>query len=390
MKKTTLYSLYKKAKIELEEPQTSHITNNFAGTNCKLSIEEEKLIIEYIEERQRNFDCLSIKELCSYATHLMKMRNPEAEDLSYSWWKSFKKRHSSVLTTKMVDSRELSRTKVKYDEVIEYYGKIVHALAHINSHKQIINMGETVFASQSEKGCKKKCVSSLLCCVLPKFKEEKHFSHLSVVVAINMYGEILMLLFITKEQVKLNNSSIQIINNYAKFASTNKGYMDSQTMIYWIHEILYPYCQRIWDELNNPNAPIYLIIDNCPSHSSQEILIEFQKIINFEIIWLPPNSTHFLEQLDSLFFSVMKSYYRSGNIEKTKPLVTGKIIRAFKALWSSANPLTIIKCWELTGFKFHNFRCLDMHVPIDISMVNEIIRANIPEYNNEETSEWNL
>ena len=151
MKKTTLYSLYKKAKIELEEPQTSHITNNFAATNCKLSIEEEKLIIEYIEERQRNFDCLSIKELCSYATHLMKMRNPEAEDLSHSWWKSFKRGHSSVLTPKMVDSRELSRTKVKYEEVIEYYGKIVHALAHINSPKQIINMDETGFASRSEK-----------------------------------------------------------------------------------------------------------------------------------------------------------------------------------------------------------------------------------------------
>ena len=384
MKRTTLYKYYAMQKNNSNaKSDENHNENIFTSPHCTLTKCEEQNVIEFIMERQRNYDCASIKDICDFGTSLLRNRDANAIELSYSWFKSFKKRYSNLIYLENVDSISNGRDKVKSEEVFEYFGKFVNALSQIKSLKQIINLDETGFSSRIFKGKKRKCVCTNEISIELKFKEKSQTSQLSVIFSINMSGGTLSPLYITKEKIKMNHD-LQIINNYSKFYSTEKGYLNENAMIYWIQEIWKPYCENVRRELNDPLAKMFIIMDNCRVHSMQSVMCELNNIGNCEVIWLPPNSTHFLQPLDASFFGIIKSYYKNGFTPQTTPKVCGKIIRAFRAAWNACNPINIIKCWEMVGVRYNDMGSCNIKACIDISMVLKLVQHNCSDYQ----SEW--
>lgn len=391
MKRSTLYFSVKKEKQLFERNNSLEIEQNtFAAPHSILTIKEEENLLNWIYARQNDFNCVTINEFCQEATKILRERDVNANSLTRTYWKSFKRRYVNVIQTKTILSRNSKRSSVTSEEVFEYFGQLVVALSEIKSLKQIINMDETGFHKRMQKARRRKCICFLNHNVEPRYSEESQSSQLSLVAAINMAGETLPAMFITKEKILQNNNEVNMILKYCYVTQSPKGYQNTYTMINWIENILKPYCQNVQLSLNDNNAKVFLIMDNCPSHNSNEIMNEFSKIENLKIIWLPSNSTHFLQQLDGNYFSVLKSYYNNGNTPTTKPKVAGKMIRAFKSFWCCSYPLTILKSWEMTGIRYYNIGTPNMSAAIDISLINKIVAANCPDFNLLETHEWNF
>lgn len=376
MPRSSLYKLYKAEKLaEMPCEREEEPVKMFAGNHSTLTNEEEDAVIQWIVEAQRRFDCPGIQDVLEYASNLLRTRDPRAEKLARPWWRSFKRRHKDEIEVKTIDSREFARTTVTAEEVHDYYARVLQALTQLRTPKQLVNMDETGFASRIDKGRKKKCVCSKVIPTPPRFQEEKQVSQLSVVVSVNLLGELLRPMFITKEEIRMNNGPIRTVAQHSVFTRSSKGYQTANTMIDWIRNVWEPYCSTVRTEIGNPEAPMFLILDNCPSHNTPPILEMFRQL-KTELIWLPPHSSHFLQQLDVNFFSVLKTYYKSGKTEKTTPKVAGKVTRAFMALWRASCPITVMKCWEMTGFRYVYSGMQVTRISLDFTTITKLIYAN--------------
>ena len=373
---SSLYKLYKAEKLaEMPCEREEEPVKVFAGNHSTLTNEEEDAVIQWIVEAQRRFDCASIQDVLEYASNLLRKRDPRAEKLARPWWRSFKRRHKDEIEVKTIDSREFARTTVTAEQVHDYYARVLQALTQLRTPKQLVNMDETGFASRIDKGRKKKCVCSKVIPTPPRFQEEKQVAQLSVVVSLNLLGELLRPMFITKEEIRMNNGPIRTVAQHSVFTRSSKGYQTANTMIDWIRNVWEPYCKTVRTEMGNPEAPMFLILDNCPSHNTPPVLEMFRQL-KTELIWLPPHSSHFLQQLDVNFFSVLKTYYKSGKTEKTTPKVAGKVTRAFMALWRASCPITVMKCWEMTGFRYVYSGMHVTRISLDFTTTTKLIYAN--------------
>ena len=288
------------------------------------------------------------------------------------------KRHADEIDTEILDAREGARTRVKTEDVLHYFGKVLDAIGRIRSLQQILNMDESGFSSRMDKGRKRKCVVAKNCLVRPAFQEDDGSSQLSIVSTITLGGTALTPMFITKEQIKLNGdfANDSIFDKSLNFV-TEKGYQNESSMVFWIENCLRTYVQK---ELGEEDAPVFLIMDNCRVHNTPRVQQAFGEVKGLEIIWMPAHSSHFLQMLDACYFGVMKGEYRRGKTLKQKPKVAGKLIRAFRATWQANYPTTIMRSWELTGFYYTGLGTSNSGVCLDLRSVIALAEANCQDF----------
>ena len=374
MPSSSVQDLLTRAKMVNESPRATPWERT--GPNGVLLVREEEDVLRFIEERQMACNCASIQDVCCRATQLLRQRVHDAPSLSTTWWKSFKNRHKEQIVANRIDPIEAARTTVSCQDVKSYFERVQTALLSMRSLQQLVNMDESGFTSRADKGRKKKCVYSLNVPTAPRVCEEENISQVTVVSAMNLAGECLKPMFITIEQIKFNIIELEMIRKDIVCVQSSKGYQSEKTMAFWVKNVFGRYCKHVRDNLQDPNATIWIIMDNCSSHNTDLVQREFSEIGNIEVIWLPPHSSHFLQQLDACYFGIMKTYYRSGKTEATRPKVTGKVLRAFKAVWNASNPINVMRCWQLTGFRYSNLWTDGMAVSIDEKIVDELMAAN--------------
>ena len=151
-------------------------------------------------------------------------------------------------------------------------------------------------------------------------------------------------MFITKENVTFHSKCINEIKNYIICRNSPSGYATKENMIDWRELVLKPYSNNIKNQIQDPNTPIFLILDNCSIHNSEIVMTKFHEIGNLKIIWLPPHSSHFLQMLDSCLFGLLKREYRNIKPQSVSPKIESKIVRAFHALWNVIYPQNIYRC----------------------------------------------
>ncbi len=375
--KSTLYDRWKAQKRQLTAPPGSLPSNDDrAAPNSLLTPAQERELLAWIHQRQRQSRCPTIREVREEGARMLTGKTDPVPLTKY-WWRGFKQRHNDKIFTQILDSREAARTRVKTEDVLHYFGKVADALGRIRSLKQMINMDESGFCSRMDKGRKRKCVVSKSCEISPTFQEEDGSSQLTIVSTISLSGDALCPMFITKEQIKVNgNFANDSIFARSLHFVTKKGYQDEASMVFWIENLLKSYVEGVQSELGDPDAPVFLIMDNCRVHNTPAVQTAFRNLRGLEIIWMPPHSSHFLQMLDACYFGVMKGEYRNGRTQKQKPKVAGKLIRAHRAMWNASFPTTIMRSWELTGFHYKglgtssNSACLDLRAIVALAKAN--------------------
>ena len=55
-------------------------------------------------------------------------------------------------------------------------------------------------------------------------------------------------------------------NHWGKFYSTDNGFMNNDSNIFWITKVLEPYVKKIRESINNSGAKFILLMDGLSSH----------------------------------------------------------------------------------------------------------------------------
>jgi transposase len=346
---STVYLWEKRARQAQEEPVPTEMPGSgFSGPNAFLTLGEEEYVLRWIEQRQVAMNCPSPKETREYALDLRKLRVDDGRIPTRAWWWSFRRRHADRVGTKTVKSLETGRNQVTPQQVYAYREEVKNALSQIVDRSQVVNLDESGATSRPDKGKRKKVVYSLHTSQEPTFTAENDVSHVTIVSAVSLAGETLPPMFLTTTRVVDKcEISHDILTCYEVF-KTAKGYQTGDSMNHYVHTILAPYCQAVRRKVQNPNAPIFLIMDNCDSHKREDTMHMFGEL-NVQIIWLPAHSSHFLQTLDVGIFAAVKLRYSQLRREQTKPKVLGKILRLAEAWHEATSRERVIKAWAIAG-----------------------------------------
>lgn len=379
--KTTLHRRWKQFRVESESvAEFPPPSDPQQAPHANLNPRQENELIQWIHQRQKASRCPTVHEVREKAA-IIASSKPDAEPFTKYWWRSFKRRHTAEIETQILDAREAARTKVKTEDVLNYFGQVVGALRRIRSLHQVLNMDESGFSGRIDKGRKRKCVVAKSCPAAPAFQEDDGSSQLSIVSTITLGGAALPAMFITKEHIKLNgNFANDSIFDKSLHFVTPKGYQTEASMVFWITNCLTPYALGLQTQLGDANAPVFLIMDNCSVHNTAAVQQAFKNVRDLEIIWMPPHSSHFLQMLDASYFGVMKGEYRRGKTSKQKPKVAGKLIRAYRAAWIASHPTTIMRSWELTGFRYTDLGTPKVGACLDLTAIIAVAEANCQDF----------
>jgi hypothetical protein len=100
---------------------------------------------------------------------------------------------------------------------------------------------------------------------------------------------------------------------------------------------------------------------------------------NVKPIWLPPNSSHFLQVLDVGIFGAYKTNYRNTRAKPTKPKLEGKILRALKAWHITAYCMTIWNAWRVSGLPVVTIHHIPFFMTVDQGNVRELVLRHCPD-----------
>lgn len=385
MPKSTVHLIWQVTELRTTEYRKKQVVDvGFAHPHSAMTILEEQELLEWITAKQKCSSCPTVSEVRIRAGEIAQRRTRKAGKLTRWWWKGFKRRYIDKISTQVAAAKEKGRAEVTVESVSVYIGQVVRALSEMKSLCQMVNMDESGFHSRLDKGRERRVVTIKDCPIPPAFREEPNSSQVTVVVSVSLSGDMLMPMFLTKENISFKSEELLTLRKRIRCVSCPKGYQVSATMIRWVEDIFAPYVQSVQQRLGDPNAKVFLIMDNCSTHNTDDVTRAFQAIHGAEVIWLPAHASHFLQMLDSIFFGVMKAEYRNGRAPSTRPKVEGKIVRAYQALWRASLPSTVCHCWQTTGFMYRNVGMRDESAVIDMARVLALQRTNCPDWLSEE------
>ena len=124
---------------------------------------------------------------------------------------------------------------------------------------------------------------------------------------------------------------------------------------------------------------VYLIMGNCASHLIPRISDVTRQIDSFEILALPPHSSHFLQMLDASLFGVLKMAYRNFKTGPERPKYEAKLARAFRAWHVSCYPMDIISCFQMTGPEYSLQEHGQFRVALNMRKIYALVQVNCPD-----------
>lgn len=350
------------------------------GPNSALTIKQEQEVLEWILSRQREQNCPTPLEVREYAASLKNAHQEtplaEKDHLSRDWWHKFKIRHKEVIGVKVALSREQARTRCTEKDVKEYFTKMASIVAKIKTLKQLINMDETGFHSRIDRDRRRKCVYNKQCETHVTFCQETASTTLSMMVAIAADAQVLRSMFVCREDVKFSSAELKSINDFINVSKSPKGYATEANMIEWIDKILVPYIDQVVKILPDEEDKVYLVMDNCGIHNTENVRKRWQSLTRLELVWFPPHTSHFLQILDGSMFGALKSVYRNLRTPKTRPKIEGKIFRAYRAFWTAAFPTTLMSSFHVTGFQYIFLDNAPRALRLDQELVQQLIKTS--------------
>ena len=345
-----------------------------------LTKEQEQEVVEWIRQKHGEFDCPTPTMVRQYAATKLNPTNEGNERLSRFWWHGFKVRHSDELETKVISSIESGRVTVHVEQVHNYVGKLLRAVATIKSPRQILNFDETGFHSRIDKGSKRKCVCMKGPGPEPKFRESSQSTTVSLVATINMMGEALTPLFLCKESVQFRSRGLQLLKNRLFIFQTQKGYQTEDSMLFYLDNVIQPYIYRVQEEVTDSSAKVYLIMDQCSSHMTPKVKETVKRMNGLKLIKLPPHSSHFTQPLDVSLFGTLKLAFRSTRTPPEKPKYEAKIVRAYNAWQRCCIPGNIVACFQKTGIDYRYPIGDKFEVVLNLRKVVEMMRVHCCDY----------
>ena len=243
----------------------------------------------------------------------------------------------------------------------------------------ILNMDETGCSSKPDKNTKIKCVVHSGSLIKPYFQEKDDYRQVSIVSTISLNGTSLKPLLIIPRKRYINELSILDVYDDMDYIYSESGYMNEECMLHYINEILSPYIftQRL--HIGSKFSPCILIMDNLKCHNTLEVSNTFSNIKDFQIIFLPPHSSHFLQPLDLSFFGIFKHYYSQCRSINPADTLKQKVLNIHKALYQTSCIDNIKKSFSCAGIGISTNEEGKKEIFFDTEKIEKLISQGIGE-----------
>lgn len=247
------------------------------------------------------FDSQELRTFIKYYLDKHGRHIPEFKDNrpGVDWVYSFLKRHKNLLSSRICQNISRKRAAVTEQEVVAYFERLENSLRGVPP-QNIINYDETNI-TDDPKG------------KLQIFRRgTKHAERImnttksstSIMFAITAAGDNLSPYVVYKaerlQQLWIEGGPIDVVYN-----RTSSGWFDSDCFVDWFNKVAVKYFRRL------PADERKVIIgDNLASHINPKV-VELCEEYNTRMVFLPANSTHFLQPLDVAVFSSLKREWRN-------------------------------------------------------------------------------
>ncbi len=257
------------------------------------------------------------------------------------WWSRFKARHPE-LASRTADSLDRARVHGATPEAIEGFFKLYEALYTKHSLEEkphlLYNCDETGF------GDKPRSREKVLCQTGRKHvyqQQQTTREHITVHCCVNAAGESIPPFIIYPGCLPSNAYRLDGPPN-ALYGIQEKGYMDSELFLKWLHHFI---------KYAPEERPLVLIMDQHETHVSKDVIM-FCRENTVEILCLPAHTTHILQPLDIAVFNPLKTAF--STMASRMGLVRGDIVvgkRQFSALLKHVYPTAVTAKNIKAGFR---------------------------------------
>lgn len=316
------------------------------------NFEEEKILKEIVSH-QLDKDCLTGNDIRNIAESMYKERTGKDKFFTRDWCRDFYQRHIESIEKVKTDCLEENRTSISIDALEKYFSDIEEVLLNPPPPCLILNFDETGFSRRPDKGKRKTVFISRNVNVKPYWRENLENHHISLVTCITAACTSLKPLFLSCRARFDKDINDTFFESWGDHFTTKKGYMTTNSMEYFLKNIVAPYVKEIRERMK-VNHKCIIICDGCKSHFSDQITNILNEIGNIKFVTIPPHSSHLLQMLDvSVFGSLKRKYIATPKDQNIKSKFTQKLIRIKRAYQSIMSPELIRSGWEATGFKIN-------------------------------------
>jgi hypothetical protein len=233
----------------------------------------------------------------------------------------------------------------------KYFQNLRNALSVMRTPSQLLNMDETGFAARPWMGKRKEVVYATGCKVGSTWRQTVDQDHVIWVATIALSSVQIKTTFLVASAITTRSHEQKSLAASLKLYHTERGYQKENSLAFYIEKILKAYCDKLRREMNDPDLPIFLIIDIYSSHN-RPALTGLYAAYNIKAIWLPAHSSHFLQPLDVAMFANLKRNYLATKNLITHPKWERKIVGAYCAWYDTQALPATKKSWRAEAVCF--------------------------------------
>ena len=304
----------------------------------------------------------TIHEPPTYLEMLNWINDKFKKNYSISWFKKFVLNPSNGLFAVTGHPLEKKRAEVSVDQIKNYFNELKEKFLECDPDL-IFNMDES--GLNAKKIAKKKLVLSLNN-VDTTYVVKNEIGHLTFIPTISASGYSLRTMVIIQNKT-LNGDLLKYGYPNAEDAlvcSSSSGYITSDLFLEYVKKILIPEINARRIKNNRIWGNAVLIMDGARPHSNVEAL-NLLKINNITLQLLPPHSSHILQPLDKLIFSVWKREINKTKTKEDLKKSSKRFLNAMNAMNKSLHKWNILKSFSRSG------------IEIDLSEAKPTISVNI-------------
>jgi hypothetical protein len=333
--------------------------------------EEEKLALELKEESEKGkpFNIAKVRtKLEGIVGH-----KPQSKTIN-----AIVQRNKEIIKIEMAKPQESKRMYVLKSDVERYFEILNESLAGVPI-QLVANVDECGVKYFTDARAQKLIVSTEQK-LKPGVNVERSEPHLTVLACIFLNGTSLIPLFIVASRTERSEwyADGLVENEHVNIVSSTTGFINELVWNNWVKNTFLPNIRERRIKFHLRGKPAVLVMDNASMHCSNVGLSLLSKE-NVRVITMPPSSSHFLQALDVVSFSSLKSHYKSVR-GASGPLSIGKMLCAiFNSFQHSVVFSNIISSFERVGI----LRNLSTNPPS--AQIDEIRKSNLIACNTVET-----
>lgn len=352
--------------------------NGSVNMNCQrpgpqplLGSECEKEIYEAVVQLQKMGHGLSRKEILKLAAEVDAKREITVfkNDLpSRRWYTSFMRRHN--LTLRQPENVSAARSSMATEKTkIEFFEKLKSVVQELKiTGSDLYNVDETGLTMVNKDG---KIIAPKGTKTVAMRKSGERSENITLVVAANATSTVILPPMVIYKGTRLNEDLMKGAPGNTIFATSPKGYIDSELFYSWFVKFI----------ANIPSRrPVLVLLDGHASHMNIETLNLARKS-NIHFLMIPPHTTHIFQPLDVGVFGPLKKAFSKECTKlmrknKRKYINRYDFCRVLTPAWRTAiTPANILGgfrgsgVWPLNPSAVHAHRLMDSY---DITPVPDV------------------